>query len=72
MVYVKIVNSILSLCTLLRLQTKASNLLSFYWLKYKCLSQSCFSISLICWGLLSITVRLDEGLNGVVAFTVNG
>ena len=29
MVYVKIVNSILSLCTLLRLQTKASNLLSF-------------------------------------------
>ena len=63
MVYVKIVNSILSLCTLLRLQTSYL----FIGIKYKCLSQSCFSISLICWGLLSITVRLDGASNQSVA-----
>ena len=40
---------------------------SFIGIKYKCLSQSCFSISLICWGLLSITVQLDGASNQSVA-----
>ena len=54
---------VLNMRTLLRLQT----FYLFIGIKYKCLSQSCFSISLICWGLLSITVRLDGASNQSVA-----
>ena len=36
-------------------------------IKYKCLSQSCFSTALICCGLLSITVRLDGASNQSLA-----
>ena len=54
---------VLNMRRLLRLQT----FYIFIGIKYKCLSQSCFSISLICWGLLSITVRLDGASNQSVA-----
>ena len=50
---------VLNMRRLLKLQT----FYLFIGIKYKCLSQSCFSISLICWGLLSITVRLDGASN---------
>ena len=54
---------VLNMRTLLRLQT----FYLFIGIKYKCLSQSCFSISLICWGLLSITVRLEGASSQSVA-----
>ena len=54
---------VLNMRTLLRLQT----IYRFIGIKYKCLSQSCFSISLICWGLLSIAVQLDGASNQSVA-----
>ena len=54
---------VLNMRTLLRLQT----FYLFIGIKYKCLSQSCFSIFLICCELLSITVRLDDASNQSVA-----